>query len=208
MKKINTLIGLLCGVAILNLNAQTSVTNVNGDGSKTVIISIPAPPTNPPPQNVESFLTTAQNWLTQINTNLHTFDHNRGAVWTGAAYINNDNVASALALEYNFKTNSAWYAQSVTLNTGIAGTILGQELNFGYHIVRKYDVDLSLGAGGGVMRDLQHINIDRLNPNGEVYVQILKAMGVNSYGGLRVEEGFQGSKVGAPLVYVIVGASF
>jgi|ERR1039457_113160 hypothetical protein len=171
--------------------------------------TVTAPATAPiTPPTVQSFLSTAFDYVSSINTNFHTFDGNRGTLWTGAAYVQGQTFANALAAEYNIKTNGSFYVQSITLNAGIAGTILGQELNIGYHVVKKYDVDLSMGLGGAFLRDPDKIQSDSLKPGGDVYAQVLKGLAQKSFAGFRIEEDFAGKKLGAPLVYAIVGCVF
>lgn len=125
MKKYHAIILLLAGLCA-SASAQTT--------------------TNTPP----SFFDTALGYFSSFNTNLTTFQTDRGSVWAGADYVSGVNVSSHLGFSYNLSgtTGNGFHLETVVRNAGVAGTILSWQGGPGYH-VSLYDARISATLTGG-----------------------------------------------------------
>jgi hypothetical protein len=158
-----------------------------------------APAPAPTPQ---SFLTSAESYVTGFNTNLDTFSTNCPLeLWTGGAYQSGLNLGAQVGLEA--KPFSQWPGLtlgSVSTMAGIGGTFASQEADAGYSIVH-YDVEFSAGLGG--VYDFQ-----TSGARGAVYAEIKKALTQNTFAGLRLEGLFGGSTSSQPVVSIFAGFTF
>lgn len=193
MKNIKSIIGLLAIAGCLTLNAQTNAPVVTTNSAGQVSVA-PA-----------SFPSQVMSWVGNIDTNSQTFTANRGSVWTGADYVQGVTVANSFGLEYKFGTNSPWAVQSVTRNAGIAGTIVGQEVNIGYSLYHHYDLDLSALAGGGYTWPKAAIT---KGAYGDVKLEIKKAMASRTFVGADIEEQLGGHGQNAPIIGAFAGFTF
>lgn len=174
---------LTVGLCLLALSAAAQSTNT----------PLPAPP-----QNAGTFFSSVADYFASFNTNLdESVFAARGKLWTGADSIQGGNVslANSLGLSYNIyqPTNSAVRlgAESVTRNSGVAGTLvseqIGPQINFVIH-----DTTIT-GYGDGLYNfdPASHVNKKgktiKDNPLGaEIGLRLQKALTVHTFAGTGV----------------------
>lgn len=158
--------------------------------------------TNPPASNsATSIFNSAEEFFTSFGP--YSFAGTHGWFESGVALQNNINVGATLELGapiWHTGTNSAITLASETLNAGIAGTIVQEQIDLGWAI-DVHDVQIVLGLGGGY--DFQH---KQLFP--DVYAELQKKLTANTHAFLRVEEPILGKNATAPLVSAGVGFTF
>jgi len=157
--------------------------------------------TNP----VSTFFNTTMNYFTSFNTNLSgTFGTGKRVdVWTGGAYQSGVNFGDDLGIDFSFSSGGGGiYAEEVTRNASIAGTIVNQRAGLGYAYVH-IDTKLSIGVNGGY-------DFNARKPLAEVYGDVRKALTDNTFSGLRLayQDDFSNKSPGAPVVTVFVGFTF
>ena len=111
--------------------------------------------TNSVPPNSGSFFNSVGNYFTSFNTNLEaTFGQTRGKLWTGVVSLQGGNtpLANVVGLSYDVykPSNSAISIslESETLNSGVAGTVVSQEIGPGLNFI-IHDTELTAFAHGG-----------------------------------------------------------
>lgn len=154
-----------------------------------------------------TFFNSIQNYLTSFNTNLDsTFGNERAAVWTGADSIQGGSVsmANALGISYDLKrfanrsdTNlfsTSISAESVTRNSGIAGTLVSEQLGLGLNII-VHDVKLTGYLDGGYDLALKPESFNQVIQTrdrlyGEVGIRVAKALTTHTYTGVGIAAQF------------------
>lgn len=157
MKKL-MLIGLITALAVIGVNAQT----------------------NTPSQ---AFYRTVMDYFTTFDTNSTTFIEERGSVWTGVDSISESDVSLANSLGISYKLGkTAISAESVLRNSGVAGTLVSEQVGIGLNFV-VYDAKLTLYGDAGydfLLKDVKR-ETDRLF--GEIGLRAQKAMTKRTYAG-------------------------
>lgn len=146
----------------------------------------------------QSIFSSAEQFFTDFGPESFTNEH--GYFQTGAALQNNINVGATLELGcpiYHTSQTTSIDISSQTLNAGIAGTIVQEEIDASWGI-NVHDVKVSLGVGGGY-------DFDEHRAFPAVYAELQKKLTANTHIFLRAEEAWEG-KVSAPLV--VGGAGF
>jgi len=101
-----------------------------------------------------TFLNTAFNYFTAFNTNLDgTFGAHRGSLFTGVDSIQGAgvNMANSIGLSYDLyagTNNLRLSAESVTRNSGVAGTLLSEQVGLGVSFI-VHDAKITAYADGG-----------------------------------------------------------
>lgn len=128
-----------------------------------------------------SFFGTVQNYFTSFNTNLDaTFATERGSLWTSFDSIQGGRVplANSLGLSYNvFKAISA---ESVTRNSGIAGTVLSEQVGLGLNFI-VHDTKLTGYADGGYAFSEPSQKL-----YGEIGLRVVKALTEHTFAGVGI----------------------
>ena len=101
-----------------------------------------------------SFLNSAFSYFTSFNTNLDsTFGSHRGSLFTGVDSIQGAgvNMANSIGLSYDLyagTNNLRLSVESVTRNSGVAGTLLSEQAGLGVSFI-VHDARLTVYADGG-----------------------------------------------------------
>lgn len=186
MKKLSAL--LLCALGVLGVEPAFSQPDTN------------APPSFTP----QGFLTSFKNYFLTSDTNSTTFTTHDFDVWAGADYVQGVNTAQSLGLEYDFyhlsNKNVSLSAESVTRNAGIAGIILNQQVGLGLNLTH-FDTKITGFIDGGY-------DFDGARPYAAIGARIKKALTVNTFGGLGIEEHFGTHSSRIPTMSIFAGAVF
>lgn len=150
--------------------------------------------TNMPP--IPSFFSSVGSYLTSFNTNLTTFQAEKGSISAGMDYQNGLNISANLLIEYNAIGKIS--VESETRNASVAGTIVSQQIGAGLNFV-IHDVKLTLYADGG------YDFLDK-KPFAEIGSRIKKALTEHTYIGLGI--GARISKQPAPVLTFFTGFTF
>lgn len=96
-----------------------------------------------------SFPSAVLSYFTAFNTNLDsTFALEKGTVWTGVDSIQGGSVPLANCLGISYDLWKMVSVESVTRNSGVAGTVLSEQFGAGLNFV-VHDAKLTLYADGG-----------------------------------------------------------
>jgi hypothetical protein len=167
--------------------------------------------TNTPQASMQSFMTTAEQYVTSFNTNLPTFwaaSSNNYQLWTGISYQSGVNLGITLGVEAQPFSGSlhGLTLGSVSTLASQVGTIAQQEADLGWSIVH-YDVRIT--AGGAFIYTFQNGSLGEKGAGGGFYLQLEKALTQNTFAGLRVMEKFgQGQSASKPFLGIFAGAVF
>jgi hypothetical protein len=144
------------------------------------------------PPNPRSFFQSFTGYFTSFNTNYDaTFGAERATIWTGVDSIQGGAVplANSLGISYdlysagvNTKTlfkGTAVSVENVIRNSGVAGTIVSDQLGFGLSFV-VHDVKLTAYADVGY--DLQQRGRDKIF--GEIGLRVMKALSEHTFAGI------------------------
>lgn len=131
-----------------------------------------------------SFFTSVQSYFTSFNTNLDgTFEASKGTVWTSADSLQGGAVPLANSIGLSYKVYKLISAESVTRNSGIAGTLVSEQaglgLNFAVHDTRLtayLDGGYAFGEPGGTTEKLY----------AEVGLRVTKALTEHTFAGVGV----------------------
>lgn len=156
----------------------------------------------PTSTSVTSIFDSAEQFFTSYGPNSFTNEH--GYFETGVALQNNVNVGATLELGAPIwrtasKTSGLTLA-SETLNAGIAGVIVQEQIDLAWSI-DVHDVDVLLGVGGGYDFQEHH-----MFPG--VFAELQKKLTQNTHAFLRIEEDLEGKAASAPMVSTGVGFTF
>lgn len=160
--------------------------------SAALALAIPAKAqtnTPAPPAGTGSFFTSVQDYFTSFNTNLDaTFGSSRGSLWTGVDSIQGGDAALAndLGASYNLYKQTL-SLETVTRSGGVAGTLMSQQLGFGFNII-VHDARLTLYADGGydlAAKNGVNLKGKATHPDrfyGEIGLRAAKALTEHTYG--------------------------
>jgi hypothetical protein len=149
-------------------------------------------PTGTVPANTGTFLNTVQDYFTSFNTNLDgTFGLSKASLWTGVDSIQGGAVPLANELGVSYSLYKSLSAENVIRNSGVAGTLVSDQLGFGFNVI-VHDARLTLYADGGydiaasntVNAKGKTVHPDRLF--GEVGIRAAKALTEHTYGWIGV----------------------
>jgi len=131
--------------------------------------------------SVGSFFGTVQSYFTSFNTNLDTtFASERGSIWTGVDSIQGGSVALANCLGASYKVYKGLSLESVTRNSGIAGTVVSEQSGLGLNFV-IHDTKLTgyadFGYALGEAKDKLY---------GELGLRVQKALTEHTFAGVSV----------------------
>jgi hypothetical protein len=140
--------------------------------------------TNPPPTQ-SSFFDSALGYFSSFNTNLDsTFGLEKGTVWTGVDSIQGGEVNLANALGISYDLYKSVSVESVTRNSGIAGTLLSEQVGVGLSFV-VHDAKLTVYADGGYgFAKEKSSTADRIY--GEIGLRVQKALTTHTFAGLGI----------------------
>jgi hypothetical protein len=190
MKK-TALLGLALCAGILASTISTHAQTVVAGGTTN------APNSSSP----QSIFQSAENFFVSFGPESFTNEH--GFFESGAALQNNVNVGATLELGmpvYHPSANTAITLASETLNAGIAGTIVQEQVDVAWTLY-VHDVKVLLGVGGGY--DFQQ---HRAFP--ALFGELQKKLTANTHAFLRIEEPVLGKSATSPLVAAGVGFTF
>jgi hypothetical protein len=141
--------------------------------------------TAPPPPNNSSFFSSVTGYFSSFDTNNDTtFSANKGSVWTGVDSIQGGTTTLANALGIDYKLFGPVAVESVTRNSGIAGTLVSENIGFHLSFV-VHDTELQLYASGGYdMETAVRKTGDRLF--GEFGLRVRKALTTHTYAGVGI----------------------
>jgi hypothetical protein len=127
---------------------------------------------------IPQFYNTAVSWVTDLNTNIHTFDDDicHLELQVGADYVQGVNATASIGLEYHVYKN--FVIDSITKNAGVAGTVVSQQIGGGISF-RLANIELTGLIDGGY--DLQ-----RNRAFFEPRVEIKKGMTDRTYVGMGI----------------------
>lgn len=135
--------------------------------------------------NTGSFYQSALSYFTSFNTNLdNTFGLEKGTIWAGVDSLqgNEVNLANSLGLSYDLYKKIS--VESVTRNSGIAGTLVSEQLGLGLSFV-VHDAKLTAYADAGYDFGLKDAKTaDRIF--GEVGLRVQKALTDHTYAGVGI----------------------
>ena len=131
--------------------------------------------------SVGSFFGTVQSYFTSFNTNLDTtFASERGSIWTGVDSIQGGAVPLANSLGVSYNVWKSISVESVTRNSGIAGTVVSEQGGVGLSFV-VHDTKLTgyadLGYALGEPKEKLY---------GEIGLRIFKALTTHTFAGVGI----------------------
>ena len=193
---------LLSQLLKFNKNMKKTLLTI---GLVAITSVINAQSTNTP----QSFYTTFTKYFTEFNPELtNTFGLNKVEVWTSVDSIQGSvdtesKLADALGIQYKFYDHLS--VENVLRTSGIAGTILSDQVGVGFNLV-VVDAELTVYADGGY--NLEHNRVSKKFKDsvfGELGLRAKKALSLNTYAGVglgvRVPDSTQ-------VYQLIVGFSF
>lgn len=141
----------------------------------------------------QSFVQTAEQYVSQFNTNLLTFSTNAPfELWTGVGFEQGLSVGALVG--FDAKPIAKWpglYLGNMATFAGVIGTVAADEVDAGYAIVH-YDLEIKLFAGAVAQFANDAGNTKGMRGSGGT--QWEKALTANSFGGIRAEDIFGGRK--------------
>lgn len=134
--------------------------------------------------NSGSFFDTALSYFTTFNTNLDsTFGNAKGTVWTGVDSIQGGTTHLANSLGLSYRVYNIVAIESITRNSGVAGTVVDQQfgfsLNFAVH-------DALLTAYGHMGYELDAPSGAKIGDKvfGEIGLRVSKALTAHTFAGV------------------------
>lgn len=161
LREVMVIVGLLMMLTMLVLPARAQAQTAPAPGSG-------------------SFLSSLNTYFLSFNTNLDSTFASKGTLWTSADSLQGGDVNLANSLGFSYTVWKSVAAESVTRNSGVAGTLISEQ--FGLSLSwQVHDVKLSAYADAGY--DF-HATKDKFY--GEVGLRVMKALTEHTFAGVGI----------------------